>query len=140
MPDFLPPSNTYQPPNGVARGVQRYQPPVAAMLVPASPTLPLTPAQPVAVAPPPTPSNEADRVLSEWRIHHGDAWVRSDALHREVRRLLDPRERAAAIRQRVQQLGGVRVGGFCVESRVIGNPIRHRLYRVVEAGERPSTC
>ena len=68
------------------------------------------------------------------------AWVSSDGLHREVRQLIDPRERTASVRQRVQKLAGAEVGGLRVESKVIGNPIRHRLYRVVGAIERPAAC
>jgi hypothetical protein len=121
-PNLPPPANAYRPP-GASAETAPAQPP------PSEPD-----AAPPPITPPPTPPDPDPRwsILSEWLVHHGSAWVRSDELHQQVRQLLDPQERTAAIRQRVQKLAGAEVGGLRVETQAIGNPIRHRLYRVVE--------
>src|SRR5271170_1074681 len=96
MPDLLP-SNAYRPLSTSTQKTQVFVPPGAS---PAA-----TPLQPDA-PPPDQPTDPRWAVLSEWLIRHGSAWVRSDGLHRQVRQLLDPRERTSAIRQRVQKLAG----------------------------------
>jgi hypothetical protein len=113
-PNLPPPANAYRQPGATV------EPP---------PTVP-----PASVAPTPSipGSDPRHAVLLEWHARHGSGWVRADGLHQQVRRLLDPGERTAAIRQRVQQLVGTEVGGLRVEARAVGNPIRHRLYRVVD--------
>ena len=96
---------------------------------------PMAAAPQLAAPPVDQPADPRLVILSEWLIHHGSAWVQSDGLHRQVRQLLDAQERTAAIRQRVQKLADVQVGGLRIESQTVGSPIRHRLYRVVV--ERP---
>jgi hypothetical protein len=118
------PAHAYRPPNA-EQPPQAFTPPTA------------TPPQFAAVMPVDAPTADPrEAILSEWRAHHGDAWVRSDGLHPQVRQLIDPQERTAAIRQRVWKLSNMQVGGgLRMESQVVGNPIRHWLYRVV--ADRP---
>jgi hypothetical protein len=116
------PAHAYRPPN-TEQPKQVFTPPAA------------TAPQLAAAMPADQPADPRWAILAEWLIHHGSAWVQSDGLHRQVRQLIDPQERTAAIRQRVQKLTGVKGSGLRMESEVIGNPIRHRLYRVV--ADRP---
>ena len=98
--------------------------------------MPPTATAPQLAAPPAAqPADPQGAILAEWLSRHGDAWVRSDGLHPAVRQLLDPQERSAAIRQRCRKLSDMQVGGLRMESQVVGNPIRHWLYRVV--ADRP---
>ena len=112
-------AHAYRPPNAAQPG-QAFLPPTAA-----APQL-------AAATPVDQPADPRLVILSEWRAHHGDAWVRSDALHPAVRQLIDARGRVAAIRQWVRKLSDMQVGGgLRMESQVVGNPIRHWLYRVI---------
>jgi hypothetical protein len=89
---------------------------------------------PLPAQPPPQASDQEPHhstLFSEWRAHHGDDWVRADALHPTVRRLIDDRDRISAIRQRLRQLA---VTCSELEAKVVGNAARPvTFYRVIES-------
>jgi hypothetical protein len=74
-------------------------------------------------------------LFAEWRVWHGSDWMKADNLNPAVRRLIDDRERTAAIRQKLSPLVNTRLGGFMLEGRIEGNAATAvSLYRVVEIG------
>jgi hypothetical protein len=85
--------------------------------------------------PPRTHVRDLDNpLLTTWHAHHGSEWIRADALAPAVRRLVDARERAAAIRQRLRQLVNAQANGFGLEAKAGGNAARPvTLYHVVES-------
>jgi hypothetical protein len=93
-----------------------------------------------AAQPSPQPSPQASdqethhrALLAEWRAHHADAWVKADELNPAVRRVIDPKDRTAAIRQKLRQLASTQADGLRLEARAGGNrPDRAACYRVVE--------
>jgi hypothetical protein len=91
---------------------------------------------PLPAQPPPQARHQDDphhALLSAWRSHHGSDWVRADALHRDIRQLIDPKDRTASIRQRLRQLANAQADGFKLETKVVGNAARPVvLYRVIE--------
>ena len=85
--------------------------------------------------PPPRARDQANphhaTLLTAWRAHHAGAWVRADALHADVRQLIDPKDRTAAIRQLLRQLVAA-----CPElqAKSTGNRARPvALYRLIES-------
>jgi hypothetical protein len=135
---YLPPGQPIAPPPDTQPN-SYIQPPS-----PQQPHMPHHPnnAQAATVSPlpppqtPPTPQathaqdNPHRAVLTEWRAHHGSDWVRADALHPAVRRMIDTRERIAAIRQRLRQ-----VVATCpdLEARTTGNAARPvTFYRLIQ--------
>jgi hypothetical protein len=86
--------------------------------------------------PEPLLARDQDRphnLFAEWRAWHGDDCTRADDLNPAVRHMIDAKERTAAIRQALPKLANTQIGGFKLEARTVGNPIRYTLYRVVES-------
>jgi hypothetical protein len=63
-------------------------------------------------------------LFEAWSGKHG-GWVRADDLDPTVRRLVDEKDRPAAIRQRLNELVGTRLGGFQLLGKADGNG-KHR--------------
>jgi hypothetical protein len=118
-----PQPNAYRPPVGSLQdsGRNQHQP---------APGSEVQPPPPQACAP------AAHRVLlAAWRAHHGSDWVRADDLVSEVRRLIDDKDRTAAIRQKLRGLASTPIGGLMLEAKSVGNRAKPVMfYRVVESG------
>ena len=70
-------------------------------------------------------------VNAEWRLRHGDGWIRADDLHPAIRQMIDPQDRAPAIRQRLRLLAAKHRE---LEAKVVGNaakPVAY--YRLIES-------
>ena len=120
-PPPAPQANSYIQPNA---------PPQTSGHQPTEPPAPL-PAQP----PPQARDQDPHRgtLFSEWRAHHGSDWVRADELSAAVRKMIDAKDRAAAVRQRLRLLVNKAIDGVTLEAKVVGNRARPvAFYRVVE--------
>jgi hypothetical protein len=73
-------------------------------------------------------------LFAEWTVWHKTDQVKADDLNPAVRRLLDDRERPAAIRMKLSQLTNTRLGGFQLTGELKGNAAERAWhYRVVES-------
>jgi hypothetical protein len=63
------------------------------------------------------PDNPHRALLAEWRRQHGDTWMKADTLSPAVRRLVDPKDRTPAIRQRLRLLVNKPSDGFTLEAK-----------------------
>ena len=114
-PPPAPQANSYRQPSG---------PPPQSMPSPPPPP----PESPLAPARDQDPHRGT--MLTEWRRHHADTWVRADALHPAIRRMIDERQRLSAIRQKLRQLVAHTPE---LEAKVVGNAARRVvLYRLTE--------
>ena len=120
QPGFQPPppqpirANTYVPPTGLPPQMEQ-QPPAP---------LPEPPVR--------HQDHPPDGLFAEWHRHHGYDWLRADDLNPAVRRMIDPQDRTAAIRQKLPRLVDTLLSGFKLETKVVGSAARPTmLYRVV---------
>lgn len=126
MRPFIPPGSTQQTP----QPTQSYRQPAAALQQ--TPPMPSPETTPTPQGEPAHANDPHRALLTEWQRHHGSNWTRADALHPTVRRMIDERDRAPAIRQKLRLLAAT-----CpeIEAKVVGNAAKPtRLYRLVSAG------
>jgi hypothetical protein len=127
---YLPPGSPPTPPPAAQPNSYRQPTGTLQQAQPPSQTQP-------APLPPPTPARDQDphhaSLLAEWHLRHGDTWIRADALSPTIRHVIDPKDRTAAIRQRLRQLANAHRE---LETKTTGNAARPvRLYRLAEIAE-----